>query len=79
MNPSTTTPQRVFEQLVIALFVLLVCWSGLHLVIAAGWLLAPILLFAIPVAWLLTDLLSGISSAPRSFVHSVNIMAILRR
>ncbi len=60
MNPTTTTPQRVVEQIVIALFVLLVCWSGLRLAVAAGWLLVPILLFAIPVAWLLTDLLSGL-------------------
>ncbi len=60
MTPSTTSPQRIVEQIVIALFVLLVCWSGLRLAVAAGWLLVPILSIAVPVAWLLTDLLSGL-------------------
>jgi hypothetical protein len=60
VNASTTRNQRLFEYAAIGVFALLAGGSALRLAATAQWLLLPILSLAAPVAWLFTDLLSGV-------------------
>lgn len=60
MNLSYTWQQRWVEYAAIGLFVLLAGWSAWRLFAAASWFLVPVLLVAVPVAWLFTDVLSGV-------------------
>jgi hypothetical protein len=60
MNASYTRPQRLFEYTAIGLFAGLAAWSALRLVVAAHLLVLPVMMIALPIAWLCTDLLSGL-------------------
>jgi ubiquitin-conjugating enzyme E2 variant len=52
--------QRALEYAAIALFALLALWGLARLAAAAGWALPALVLAAAPLAWLASDLLSGL-------------------
>ncbi|CAN5422258.1 fatty acid desaturase CarF family protein [soil metagenome] len=60
MNAAYSRTQRLLEVCSIGAFALFGSWGAWRLALIAGWQLAPILLVALPLGWLASDLVSGL-------------------
>ena len=72
MSNSYTTSQRTLEYISITLFVLLTFWGLWRLVVAVEWHAITVLIVAVPLGWLATDLLSGLLHWACDSLGSVN-------